>query len=277
MKYRKFAAALLACTFAGAAFVGCGSDSSSDAPAATEAATTQAPATTAAAPQDAAPVATAAAPVEFEKAVAAESGDAILAMVDGQWYVQYWGKDTDLLTYDAGVEKITGDGDYTVSVNAGTKGCLYDITGDANGEYTPGGISFAAVKVFDGTTLYPDMAIEITSIKVDDKEIKMTAKNYTSSDDGAEMRANILNTYVNSLPEDAHNADGAIAADSKDYAPVIVNADDFKSWTKIEVNFTVTGTGKTKEDAGAAGDSSKADDASKADDSAEAGASSKAE
>lgn len=274
MKFTKFAVALLACTFVGAAFVGCGSDSSSEAPATTEAATTQAPAATVAADQAATPAATAAAPVEFEKAVVAESGDAILAMVDEQWYVQYWGKDTDLLTYDAGVEKITGDGDYTVSVNAGTKGCLYDITGDANGEYTPAGISFVAVKVFDGTTLFPDMSIDITSIKVDGKEITMTAKNYTSSDDGKEMRANICNTFVNSLPEDAHNADGVIAADNKDYAPVIIDTKDFKSWTTIEVNFTVSGTGKTKEDAGTADDSSKAEDASKADTSAD---SSKAE
>lgn len=46
MKFTKFAVALLACTFVGAAFVGCGSDSSSEAPATTEAATTQAPAAT---------------------------------------------------------------------------------------------------------------------------------------------------------------------------------------------------------------------------------------
>ena len=112
------------------------------------------------------------------------------------------------------------------------------------------------------------------TIKVDGKEITMTAKNYTSSDDGKEMRANICNTFVNSLPEDAHNADGVIAADNKDYAPVIIDTKDFKSWTTIEVNFTVSGTGKTKEDAGTADDSSKAEDASKADTSAD---SSKAE
>ena len=29
----------------------------------------------------------------FEEPVAAESGDAYLAMVDGEWYVQYWGTD----------------------------------------------------------------------------------------------------------------------------------------------------------------------------------------
>ena len=64
----------------------------------------------------------------FEEPVSAESGDAYLAMVDGEWYVQYWGTDEDLLTYDAGVVPITGDGEYTVSVNGATAGLMYDVT-----------------------------------------------------------------------------------------------------------------------------------------------------
>lgn len=134
----------------------------------------------------------------FEEPVAAESGDAYLAMVDGEWYVQYWGTDEDRLTYDAGVVPITGDGEYTVSVNGATAGLMYDVTGDANGDYTPSGMSFMAVMVKDGTTLYPNMAIEITSIKMNGEEVPMTKKNYTSSDDGVEMRANIYNKWVTS-------------------------------------------------------------------------------
>lgn len=112
----------------------------------------------------------------FEEPVAAESGDAYLAMVDGEWYVQYWGTDEDRLTYDAGVVPITGDGEYTVSVNGATAGLMYDVTGDANGDYTPSGMSFMAVMVKDGTTLYPNMAIEITSIKMNGEEVPMTKK-----------------------------------------------------------------------------------------------------
>lgn len=180
----------------------------------------------------------------FEEPVAAESGDAYLAMVDGEWYVQYWGTDEDLLTYDAGVVPITGDGEYTVSVNGATAGLLYDVTGDANGDYTPSGMSFMAVMVKDGTTLYPNMAIEITSIKMNGEEVPMTKKNYTSSDDGVEMRANIYNEWVNELPEDAHDANGAVT-DGSAYSAQIVDKDAFNSgWTSIEVTFNVTGTGK---------------------------------
>ncbi len=180
----------------------------------------------------------------FEEPVAAESGDAYLAMVDGEWYVQYWGTDEDLLTYDAGVVPITGDGEYTVSVNGATAGLMYDVTGDANGDYTPSGMSFMAVMVKDGTTLFPNMAIEITSIKMNGEEVPMTKKNYTSSDDGVEMRANIYNEWVNELPEDAHDANGAVT-DGSAYSAQIVDKDAFNSgWTSIEVTFNVTGTGK---------------------------------
>ncbi len=178
---------------------------------------------------------------EFEDAVVAESGDAYLAMVDGEWYVQYWGSDEDLLTYDAGVVPITGDGEYTVSVKGDTAGLLYDVTGDVNGEYTPSGMSFMAVMVKDGTTLFPNMSIEITSIKMNGTEIPMNAKNYTSSDDGVEMRANIFNEWVNELPEDAHDANGPVT-DASTYSAQIVDKNAFNdAWTSIEVTFNVTG------------------------------------
>lgn len=183
---------------------------------------------------------------EFEEAIAAESGDAYLAIVDGQWWVQYWGAIDDagsMLAYDAGVVPITGDGDYTVSVTANTNGFRFDTTGDANGEYTPSGCSFAAVMVKDGTTLYPNMAIEITSITIDGTEVPMTATNYTSSDDGVEMRANIYNEWVTSVPEDAHDANG-IVTDNETYKASIVDKAAFADgWTDVVVNFTVTGTG----------------------------------
>lgn len=207
--------------------------------------TTTAPVTTAAAEtapaETAAPVA--AEDVEFEEPVEAGSGDAILAITDAQWYVQYWGTKEHILTYDAKIAHIDGDGDYTVGVNVGTKGAQFDISGDPENGYTCGGIDFAAVKVFDGTKLYPNMCIEIKEIRVDGKPVEMTAKNYTSSDDGTEMRANIYNHFVSSFPEDAHTADGAVTGEFGEYSSMIVNLDDFKSWTTVEVDFTVTGTG----------------------------------
>ncbi|MCD8187173.1 MAG: hypothetical protein LUD57_00815 [Ruminococcus sp.] len=184
----------------------------------------------------------------FEEAVSAESGDAYLAIVNGQWWVQYWGNNDDegsMLAYDAGVVAITGDGDYTVSVTADTNGFRYDVTGDANGDYIPLGCSFAALMVNDGTTLYPDMTIEITSIRVDGTAIPLIAKNYTTSDDGVEMRTNIYNEWVSdeNTPEDAHDANGVIT-DTTGYSAQIIDPSAFDDgWTTVEVDFTVTGTG----------------------------------
>ena len=57
------------------------------------------------------------------------------------------------------------------------------------------------------------------------------------------MRANIYNQWVNNFPEDAHTADGAVTGEFGEYSSQIVNLDDFKTWQKVEVDFTVTGTG----------------------------------
>ncbi|MDE6657645.1 MAG: hypothetical protein K2J88_03565, partial [Oscillospiraceae bacterium] len=134
---------------------------------------------------------------EFEPAYTAQAGQAYLAIVGSQWEVQYWGNDTQsgyMLAYDAGIADIKGDGSYTVSVNANTKGFRNAMTGDSNGTYTPEGINFLAVMIPDGETLYPDAIITVDSILVDGNEIELTNKNYTSSEDGKETRANIYNT-----------------------------------------------------------------------------------
>lgn len=240
MKKKLFAAVCAAAMLA--VCTGCAGGSSSS----TESSAPESSAAQTTTEATAAPViSTTTAALDIEPAVVAKEGDAILAIVDGQWYCQYWGKDSDILTYDAGIATIKGDGDYTVSVNVATTGAQYDIT-QGQGPFTGyqcEGMSFAMVKVFGGTKLYPNMSIEIKEIRVDGKAIPLSAKNYTSSDDGEEMRANIYNGWVNSLPEDAHNADGAVTGEIGEYSPKIVNPDDFKKWSKVEVDFTVTGTG----------------------------------
>lgn len=186
---------------------------------------------------------------EFEEAVVAESGDAYLAIVDSQWWVQYWGEIDSLLTYDAGVVPITGNGDYTVSVTADTNGFRYDATGDANGEYTPGGLEFLAVMIKDGESLFPGAVITVNSVKVDGTEVAMSSKAYTSTDDGIETRANIFNKWCNGVPsKDARTVDGNLYDDNgnalpacADYAPEVVSIDDFTEWTTVEVDFTVSG------------------------------------
>ena len=134
--------------------------------------------------------------------------------------------------------------EYTVSVNADTSGFRYDTTGDANGVCVPSGLSFAAVRIDDGLTLWPNMSIEITSVKVNGSEVPLTAKNYTSSDDGVkEVRANIYNSYVPTIPEDAHTADGNVYGQDDTYKAQIVDPAAFADgWSTVEVTFNVTGT-----------------------------------
>ena len=183
------------------------------------------------------------APSEFEEPVVAQSGDAILAITDKDWKAQYWGSADDILTYNAGVAHINGDGDYTVSVTAATKGAQFDLSGNADGDTKINGLSFSCIKVIDGTKLYPNMSIAIKEIRVDGTPLALSAKNYTSTDDNIEMRANIYNNYISTLPADAHTADGPVSGPFGEYSSMIVNPDDFASWSTVEVDFTVTGTG----------------------------------
>ena len=259
MKMKKYVACLLAAMMMAGAAVACGgNNANSTAPteAATEAttvaateATTAGDTTTAA---DEGQEVTTAQAVEFEPAIDAGEGQAYLAIVDGQWWIQYWGsstKDGYMLSYNAGVADIKGDGQYTVSVTADTNGFRYDTTGDVNDQYTPEGLSFMAIRIDQGQELYPEAVITIDSIKVDGKEIGLEAKNYTSSDDGIETRTNIYNTYVSKPSEDARTTEGALydgdgnALDiCADYSAQVVNASDFAKWTTVEVTFTVSGT-----------------------------------
>ena len=189
---------------------------------------------------------------EFEEAVVAESGDAYLSMVDGQWWLQYWGSDMDYLTYDAGVVEITGDGSYTVSVTCDTDAIRYDTTGDANGELIANGSEFMAVQIMDGADLFPDAVITIDSVVVDGTELELTASSYTNTEEADvddvthnNIRANVYNAYVSELPDDARSTEGLISdlADSSAYSSTVIDNSTIGDWTTIEVNFTVSGTG----------------------------------
>ncbi len=248
MKIKRILACLCASVMMAVSFTACGEEekkeeSSSSSSAAEEA--TEAPTE---APTEAETVAPAdsnsqvEAPVEnqqveaivVEDAVVAESGDAYLAFADARWTGYYWGTDADTLTYAATNAKINGNGQYTVALDATTNGFFQTV-----GYSDMQGLTFAAVIVKDGTTLYPNMVMTIDSIKLDGQEVEMTAKPYTSSDDGVEMRSNIYNGYVSadSIPDDARTADG----DTTGCSPHIVDPAAFGNYGKIEVTFTVSG------------------------------------
>lgn len=190
----------------------------------------------------------------FDNAVAAGSGDAYLAIVDEKWWIQYWGGvgENNQLAYDAGVVHISGNGDYTVSVTADTDGFRYDTTEDVSGECTPAGLGFAAVIIKDGEKEVPNAVITINSVKVDGRELELKKKNYTNTEDSA-IRANIFNEWVkdDGLPGDARVAEGALFSGNDNSSPTdindgscsaqIVDTDEFREWTTVEVSFTVSG------------------------------------
>lgn len=180
-------------------------------------------------------------PSDLEEAVTAKAGDAFLAVADAQWLVQYFGSANDLLAYDAKTVKIAGNGKYTVGVTAESKGCRYERTGNTAGNSLCEGLSFAAVQVVEGKKRFPNLTITVDAVRVNGKKIELTAKNYTCSDDGIEMRTNLCNPKAKGIPEDAHSVEGTVSPDSAEYAAVIVNPEDFAEWSRIEVDFTVTG------------------------------------
>ena len=263
MKAKHYLACLLTAALL-CGLTGCSGAANSDSESPAETSAPETEATTEAPSEEEGQELTQAETVAFEEAMDAGSGQAYLAIVDKQWWIQYWGSSTDdghMLAYDAGIADITGNGQYTVSVTADTNGFRYDTTEDPNGECTPGGLSFLAVMIKDGETLYPGAVITVDSILVDGKEIPMSAKNYTSSDDGIETRTNLYNSYIDAPAEDArstegnlYDADGNALDICADYSPQVVSPDDFSSWTTVEVNFTVSGIGEE----GAAGEETSA-------------------
>ena len=133
----------------------------------------------------------------IDDAVEAQSGEVYLAVADSQWKAQYLGTNdgigTSTLSYDAGVVEITGNGDYTVSVNADTEGFRYAVSGNSeNKEFVPKGMEFMAVMIKEGETKFPDAVITVNEIRVDGTPVELTAKAYTSSDDGINTRANLI-------------------------------------------------------------------------------------
>ncbi len=261
MKMRKYLACLLAMTMMCGAFTACGGDkeesdteslsggsAAESADESSEEEATQAP--TAAEVEEVTQAPTEA--LDVEDPVSAESGQAYLAICEEGYWVQYWGDANDgksyMLSYDAQVATIDGDGSYTVGVTTDTNGYQIDA-----GEYVPWGLVFSAIIIKDGSQTCPGAVITIDSIVVDGKEIEMTAKNYTSSDDGVELRSNIYNSYMaaDAISGDAYSAEGRLCDDSgnkldiaADYSPQIVNPEDFKTWKSVEVNFTVSGLGE---------------------------------
>lgn len=192
----------------------------------------------------------------LEKMYSAGPGEAYLAIVDSAWFIKYLGNSaqTDVddtgwfLSYDAGIVNITGNGTYTVSVNADTKGFRLASTENIEGENIPHGLSYMAVVIRDGADFMPDALITIDKIKVDGREIELTGRSFTTTgeDKGTGQPAVlsvICDPLTEELPKDARCEDGDVEEldDKDDFSMQLVDPEDFEDWQKVEVTFTVSG------------------------------------
>lgn len=177
--------------------------------------------------------------------VTAEDGDAYLAFGDAQWWLQYSGEDMQPLSYGATVVHIDGDGTYTVALDANNEDAV-----SMNGIGTVSGCAFCAVIIKNGEALFPNQATSITidKITIDGVDVELTSKNYSNYEDG-NLRSNIFNSYVSEAPTtDVWTADGSLDGISAQIVPETA----FANFSKIEVTFTISGSGATSDgDAGA--------------------------
>lgn len=192
--------------------------------------------------------------VNFDEAVGVQAGDAYLAVVDSNWDKQYLGgtDEKNQLCYKAGVVHIDGNGDYKVSVTANSTAFQYLASGDPNGSYKVNGIGFAAVIIHDAESLLPNAIITVKNVKVDGRDIELKKKNYTNTEAEA-VRTNIFNEWVSDefLPADARAAEGGLYVNfdtnspseinDGSYSAQIVDPAEFKDWTDIEVDFSISG------------------------------------
>lgn len=153
---------------------------------------------------------------------AAADNTAYLAYADEAWTYQYWGDPVDTGVVGTNAE-ITGPGQYTVGL---------DFTATADGKAL--GLAFTAPIIAGGNVNFPGYFFQLDSIVINGAEVEFT-KNYTSSDDGMELRSNIYNTWVAALPDDARTPDGSLDGASA----VIVDPTLFTEVETITVTFTL--------------------------------------
>ncbi len=103
---------------------------------------------------------------------------------------------------------ITGAGTYTVSL---------DFTGTSKGYAS--GISFSALGIANGKTLYSGYTIKNLVVKVNGTAISVGSSYYTTSDDGKCTRVNLYNTYTGNSSD------------------VVVSSSDFSQVKTISITF----------------------------------------
>ena len=118
---------------------------------------------------------------------------------------------------------ITGDGEYTVSL---------DLSGAGGGK----GVTFSALGIYNGEVLFPDHVITIKSFKINGEEKKLDGKGYTCSDNGKCTRMNLFNQWVSKLPDEPRMSDGT----PDEASATIWKAGRNEMIRTIEITFTFT-------------------------------------
>ena len=174
--------------------------------------------------------------------VTAGSGEAYLFIADSSFFLSYDGTADSMLSTEAVCAPVSGDGQYTVSVNADTPGSRFAATGDPNAGLTASGISYAAVVIRDAAKTNPGLCITVDAVRVNGKAVPLTAQSYTFCPGGSDLRANIYSTWDQEFPENAHCPDGMLSGDFGTYSAQIVEPGAFAGWKQVEVDFTVSGS-----------------------------------
>lgn len=172
----------------------------------------------------------AAAPAVFDSNINVEDLDGAIAWImynSRDWSIAYSSGDTykpddkaaGLVATDAVID---GEGTYTIGL---------DFTGTEAG--FANGTAFSAIGISNAEVLYPNCVIDIKEVLVNGKAYELTAKPYTTSDNGICTRMNLYNEWVSTLPESARTADG----NTTDAAATVVNNEDLTHIETLEITF----------------------------------------
>ncbi len=145
-----------------------------------------------------------------------EDNEAYVLVMDESGAASHMGYG-ESLSYNAKVAEIKGSGTYTVSVTADTEG-YKEYTGD----FMPDGFSMLGFEAY-GDAITADTKISVKSIKIDGKEISLTAEPYTEIDDGTFSVLLYLDQEIFGF-EDVENC---------------IDLKSFGEWTDLEITFEV--------------------------------------
>ncbi len=146
---------------------------------------------------------------------------AYIMYANSDWSKSNWG----ITSSEDGMVKVTpaeikGAGDYTTAI---------EFAEPAEG------LAFTALGIVNGEVSFPGWYLTIKEVRVNGEKVEFLADKtpYTSSDDAITTRVNLYNEWVSEIPADARNLDGSLDK----AAAIVVNAENFASVSKVEVDF----------------------------------------